>query len=400
MFSESFLRAGRLLYTARFISYVGSAFTEFAVPLYLLKKSGSPLYVGLQWTLIALMRILGGYWAPRIRYFQSDRQALVVLDLTLAVAALLPALGGPDAVFWTCSLATVCVAFLGTLQGGFMDSLVGEAAALEPRREAARAWLLSKNENGRHLGMLVGYSLAYWVSSRVGFRWAFAMDAASFVVSAALLSTLAISERARRPIVQASYSILLRPEMQILTFTQMLVGFALFIYNALHVSVLKQDLHATDAEMSCLYILQYVAYFFGSRLPSRWVEKRGRPLPDSSTVLFRLCVVVIYLVFAQASEPWVFIAGNTAFSFIIGASFPGSVSLFQRMVEPSELRAAGAARLALTSLSGALGAALSSVLILHLPAQWIFSAGALIYLVAGLMLGYFVKFRLGTRRID
>ena len=393
MLSDKFRSAGRRIYWARFVSFVGSAFTEFAIPLYLLKKSDNPLHVGLQWTLIALMRIVAGYAAPRIRLFSSDRRALIWLDSCLAIAALLPVVfvRSQGNVILGCYLTTLIVAFLSTIQGGYIDSLVGETSQFEKNREAARAWLLGKIENGRHLGMLLGYGLAYLVSSWMGFQAAFVIDSVSFALSAMLLSFVHVEGRTDRAIVHASYSILMRPHIRVLTLTQLLVGFGLFIYNAIHIAFLKQDLLASNAQLTCLYIFQYVGYFLGSRLPSRWVEVTGKPLSDLSTVLFRLSVVVIYLVFAFTRSANIFILTNTVFSFVIGASFPGAVALFQRAVAQNELRAAGAARVALTSFAGALGSATASILMGRVSYAWIFGLGAFLYLIAAGTLASYVR---------
>lgn len=386
MFSREFQAAGRRIFTARLISFVGSAFTEFAVPLYLIKKAAASHHIGLQWVLVALIRVAAGYLTPRLRLRWSDRKALVWLDVALAMSALMPVLLRDYNVILGCYLATGFTAFLTTLQAGYIDSLVGVAAAQETKREAARAWLLGKIENGRHLGMLVGYGAAYFVAATVGFREAFMIDAASFIVSALLFSSLVQEGHIEKVAAVASYSILWRPGIRTLTISQVIVGFALFLYNATHVVVMTRDLRATTGAMSLHYIFQYVGYFLGSRVPSRWVELKGHALSDRSTVIFRFCVVPVYCLFAFAQRPWQFILGNTIFSFIIGASLPGAVALFQRAVPSMELRALGAARLAVTSMAGALGAACASVWMEHAPASHIYLTGAALHFVATLFL--------------
>lgn len=386
MFSPEFLHTGRRIHRARFISFIGSAFTEFAIPLFLLHKSGDARHVGLQWVFVALSRILGGYIAPRIHFFSSDRRALVWLDTILGCATLIPALAPHEWVVGACYLTTIITACLATIQGGFIDSLVGETAQTQSNPDAARAWLLGKIENGRHFGMLLGYLLAYLVSSKLGFESAFLIDAGSFMVSALLLSLVAVDGRIESPRVRVSYSVLVRPHVRVLTASQLLAGFSLYIYNALYVIVMKREFGASDAYLSALYILQYIGYFVGSRVPSKWVELRGHPLPDVTVGWFRLGAVLVYVGFAAASTPTTFIAINTVFSMIIGASLPGSMALFQKAVPRDLLRATGAARVAATSLAGAVGAASASFLLPYRPIHEIFLLGAAVYFASGSLL--------------
>jgi hypothetical protein len=79
-------------------------------------------------------------------------------------------------------------------------------------------------------------------------------------------------------------------------------------------------------------------------------------------------------------------AANTLLSFMIGSSLPGVASMFQRRVERTELRAMGAARLAVTSFSGAIGAAAASLWLSAHSTSPVFFTGAMIYLIAGFCL--------------
>lgn len=393
MFSEQFARMGRKIHFARFVSFVGSAFTELAIPLFLYRESGNATHLGLQWTFIALTKVTAGYLAPRLKIFRNDRVALYRLDTALAVATLLPLVLLRLNVVLGCYLATVAIAFLTTIQGGYIDSFVGAVARAEPKAESARAWLIAKIENGRHLGMMLGYMLAFVVSSRLGFGAAFVIDALSFLVSALLIRSVPLDGSVGDPHASTpgSYSILWRPELRWLTVSQLLAGFGLFIYNALHVIVMKQELHASDAQISFLYMLQYVGYFVGSRLPSWWVERTHHPLSNRSTVLFRWSVVGIYVGFALASSPLAFMLANMLLSFVIGVSWPGAIALFQRAVQPHELRAVGSARLAATSVAGAVGSAMASFLIRDLSSGRIFMVGAVIYVISGAVLTLYCR---------
>lgn len=43
----------KLFYTGRFINFVGSAFSEFAIPIYLYQTTKSAFHTGMQWVAIA-----------------------------------------------------------------------------------------------------------------------------------------------------------------------------------------------------------------------------------------------------------------------------------------------------------------------------------------------------------
>ena len=388
MFTAEFQKTGARIHSARLISFVGSAFTEFAIPLFLFHHANNPVHVGFQWVLVALTKLVAGQLASKFSLGRSDKWALVNIDVLLAMTILLPL------IFWKLGfilvgayLCTFLSGFLVTLQAGYIDSLVGHAAEKEENPEAARSWLLSKIENGRHVGMLFGYVLAYSVASGFGYDWAFAIDAASFLLSAALFSTVAIEGQpklAARPV--AAYQILFRPATRILTLTQLLVGFGLFTYNAAYILFLKRDLAVSDGVITLLLIGQYMGYVVGSFIPGWWVRRHRKPLPDSFVLVMRSLAVPVFIAFACAPNGLWFVVVNALFSLIIASQLPGSVALFQKLVSSSELRAAGAARIAVTSFAGAFGAATASFVLNRSSGRVVFAYGAVVYLIAAILL--------------
>jgi|GEM_PF-1458123 len=394
MFEPGFLQAGRRIHLARLVSFVGSAFGEFAIPLFLYHETSSALHLGLQWSLIALTKLFAGQIASRLHWGKTDRRALRNLDLLLALTSLLPLAFLHINLIVGTYLCTFFAAFLTTIQGGYIDSLVGHAAEKEPKSENARSWLLSKIENGRHLGMMLGYGLAFYTSTRFGFEWAIAIDSLTFVLSALLLSTVAIEGQARmsaRP--EPAYQILFRPGIRMLTLTQLLVGFGLYTYNASFVVFLKRDLLASDGMVTLLFVFQYTGYTLGSFVPGLWVRYFREPMPDRVFFWLRVSVVPLFVLFAVAPSGIFFVGVNMLLSLVIAAQLPVSVALFQRAVSASELRAAGAARIAVTSFSGAIGAAVASYVLSGHSGRWVFGYGACVYAVAALLLVKFFQDR-------
>jgi hypothetical protein len=385
VFSHSFLVSARRIQIARWISFVGSAFSEFAIPLYLYQQSGSAFHMGMQWVLVGCMRLLGGWCAPRIRWFSNDRRALQVFDAILALGVLAPVLTLSWNPIVGCYAATLLISFVSTLQGGFLESLVGEAARSESNPDAARAWLLSKIENSRHAGMLVGYAAASLVAASVGFVGAFVVDALSFVLSMILIGQIPQEGHLKaNPFSVKSYSVLFRPHLRSFTFAQFLTGAALYIYNALHVFILKDRFGASDSTLAIYYVIQYAAYFLGSRIPSKWVERTGAPMSESWVGGFRVVAGLVYVVFALTTEITVFVAANALLSLVIGSSLPASVAMFQKRVPRTEWRGAGAARLGLTSMAGALGAAATSLSVARVGSSPLLFAGGFLQVISGL----------------
>jgi MFS family permease len=394
MFDRAFLQAGRRIHAARLVSFVGSAFSEFAIPLFLYHETNNALHIGLQWSLIALTKLFAGQFASRFHWGRTDRRALVHLDLFLACTALLPLIFLNVNLIVGTYLCTFFTAFLTTIQAGYIDSLVGHAAEKETKPEAARSWLLSKIENGRHLGMMLGYGLAFYTSAKFGFEWAIAFDSATFVLSAVMLMGVSIEGQARvsaRP--EPAYRILFRPAVRTLTITQLLVGFGLYTYNASFVVFLKRDLLASDGMVSLLFVLQYIGYTLGSLVPGYWVAKFKEPLPDRSLLLMRIAVVPLFVLFSFAPNGLTFVVTNAVLSLVIAAQLPLSVGLFQRAVSSSQLRAAGAARIAVTSFSGAFGAAVASAVLKESSGRVVFAYGAAVYAIAAILLAKYFRER-------
>lgn len=394
MFAPRFLQAGRRIHLARLVSFVGSAFSEFAIPLFLYHHTSNALHIGLQWSLIALTKLFAGQVASRWHWGKTDRRALVHLDLLLAFAALLPLMLFNVNLIVGTYLCTFSVAFLTTIQAGYIDSLVGHAAEDEAAPETARSWLLAKIENGRHLGMMLGYGLAFYASAQFGFGWAIAIDSATFVISALLLATVAIEGQARMMAkAEPAYRILFKPRLRVLTLTQLLIGFGLYTYNASFLVFLKRDLMASDGMITLLFVFQYIGYTVGSFVPGYWVRRFREPLPERVFFWMRAGVVPLFVLFAVAPNGAIFVGVNFLLSVVIAAQLPTSVAMFQKAVSQSQLRAAGAARIGVTSFAGALGAAVASFALSHGSGRLVFAYGALVYALAAMLLAKYLQDR-------
>ena len=90
MYSPQFNRLTRNFGTARIINFLGSAFSDFAVPLFLYDRGSRPFHIAMQWTILALARFSSGYIAPKITLWKTDKSGVICLDVLQGIAVLLP----------------------------------------------------------------------------------------------------------------------------------------------------------------------------------------------------------------------------------------------------------------------------------------------------------------------
>lgn len=173
------MRGFRVFWAARTVSMAGSRFTTFAVPVYLYDRGASPAVIGLVLAAIAVPLVFapfGGVLADRV----DPRRVMIACDAGQAVAVGIVAavLPGPPAL-----VALLLVATL--LSTAFLPAGKGVVARLVPAARLGRANAqlgLSGN-----VATALGPLAAAGVYQLAGARAAFAVDAASFLLSAALL---------------------------------------------------------------------------------------------------------------------------------------------------------------------------------------------------------------------
>ena len=169
----------RAFWAARTVSMAGSRFTTFAVPVYLYDRGAGPTVIGLVLAAISVPLVLapfGGVLADRV----DPRRVMIVCDAgqAVAVGAVALLLPGPAVLVPLLLGATL-------LSTAFLPAGKGIVSRLVPRERLGRANAqlgLSSN-----VATALGPLAAAAVYLVAGARAAFAVDAASFAVSAALL---------------------------------------------------------------------------------------------------------------------------------------------------------------------------------------------------------------------
>ena len=175
----------RYLWLAQSASVVGDCIVIVALALFVIELTGSATDLGFvlaaaSLPLVAFL-LIGGVWADRL----PRHRVMVVTDLVrFALHALLAALIFTDTVaIWQ---LIVIEALFGSAEAFFRPAANGLLPQTVPEQEIQQANGLSTLSN--NVGEFAGPALATALVLGLGAGWAFALDAATFLISAALLS--------------------------------------------------------------------------------------------------------------------------------------------------------------------------------------------------------------------
>jgi MFS family permease len=175
----------RYLWLAQSASVIGDCIVIVALALFVIELTGSATDLGFvlaaaSLPLVAFL-LLGGVWADRL----PRHRVMVVTDLVrFALHALLATLIFTDTVaIWH---LIVIEALFGSAEAFFRPAANGLLPQTVPEEEIQQANGLSTLSN--NIGEFAGPALATALVLGLGAGWAFALDAATFLISAALLS--------------------------------------------------------------------------------------------------------------------------------------------------------------------------------------------------------------------
>jgi hypothetical protein len=298
----------RLLLTSQAISYVGSSFTVFGLPLLVFKLTGSA--VGLALTTVAgflpylLFGLFIGAWVDRI----DRRRAMMVTNLLRGlVVAVVPvlAVSGGLTVWWI-----YLVAFTNTTLGIGCLAIEGTAVpSLVDRADlsAANAKLRGTFAMGQVAGPLLAGALIGGGFPVVG---VFGIDAASFVLAAALLMFVRSPFNAHRPtagrsvladVAEGLRYVFSHPVLRNLAMNAALFNLLASTVSAQLVLFAHDRLGATDGQTSLLYgcgALGTAAVLFGAGRFAKRLSFRAATLG----VTFCWCALVAG--FAATTNVW------------------------------------------------------------------------------------------------
>ncbi|TVL88662.1 MFS transporter [Streptomyces sp. SAJ15] len=192
------LRDFRFLWAGQAVSAVGDQLFTVAVSLRVIEVGGDAgdvgLVIGGRILAMVLFALLGGVWADRV----PRRRAMIFADGFRLAAITVVVLGAFDTATLPLAVMTFLVgsgeAFFRPAYGGLVPSLVPEERLL-----SANAWRGATESAAAVMGPALGGLLV----ATAGTRWAFTINAATFVVS--LVCVLAVTEPPmRRPETRSS----------------------------------------------------------------------------------------------------------------------------------------------------------------------------------------------------
>jgi MFS family permease len=183
----------RYLWLAQSASVLGDRIVTVALALFVIDLTGSATDLGLVFAAASLplvaFLLLGGVWADRL----PRQRVMVVADLVrFALHALLATLIFTDTVaIWQ---LIVIEALFGSAEAFFRPAANGLLPQTVPEQEIQQANGLSTLSN--NIGEFAGPALATALVLGLGAGWAFALDAGTFLLSAALLRRVRPRRRA------------------------------------------------------------------------------------------------------------------------------------------------------------------------------------------------------------
>ncbi|MFG3405011.1 MFS transporter [Streptomyces sp. NPDC048142] len=181
----------RLLVVGNAISAYGSFLNMVALNVFIYHVTGSALTTGLFMAVRLGTNVVSGFVSGRLVSLHDRKRLMVGADLTQATALLVLLLapdGGRVALLF--ALAVVS-GFCSTLSQVALRSSVPEIVGAD-HRARANGLLVT----GRSLAMIAGFASSGVVVAQFGYSTAFALDAATFVVSASILFLLPVRTRA------------------------------------------------------------------------------------------------------------------------------------------------------------------------------------------------------------
>ncbi|GAA0356422.1 MFS transporter [Streptomyces blastmyceticus] len=181
----------RLLVIGNGVSAYGSYLNMVALNVFIYHVTGSALTAGLFMAVRLLTNVAAGLISGRLVSRYDRKRLMVGADLTQALALLLLLIApGGARVALLFALAVVTGA-CSTLSQVALRSSVPEIVGAD-HRARANGLLVT----GRSLAMIAGFASSGVVVARFGYSTAFALDAATFVVSAGILFLLPVRTRA------------------------------------------------------------------------------------------------------------------------------------------------------------------------------------------------------------
>ncbi|MFF2655448.1 MFS transporter [Streptomyces sp. NPDC058045] len=193
----------RLLIFSGTITMFGSYITMVAIPFHIMELTGSYLAVGVVGVIEIVPMVVCGLWGGALADAMDRRRVIVWCEGGMAAVAAILLVNAllPEPMLWPLYLGAGAIAALDGLQRPSLNALIPR---LVERDEIPAANALQGMR--WQIGSIAGPTLGGLLVTQVGMSPAYAIDAATFVVSLALLVSLRPSPAAKdasRPSVKA-----------------------------------------------------------------------------------------------------------------------------------------------------------------------------------------------------
>ncbi len=267
----------RLLWSAQLVSTIGTALTDLAAGILVFTATGSALSVGLMFMATAIPTLIVGLIAGVFVDRYDRRKIMVISDLLrAAIVASIPFLIGINI-----ALIYVAVAAVSTISQFFNpanDALLPEVAT-DDELAAANSWIMISSFGSTS----VGFALSGLIASQFDIRWAFWLDALTFLFSAVLLIRVRVGkietpEDTSVAVVLSNLkdgvaTLVGTPILRNLLATGIPVYISFGLWNVLLLPFALNALHATEFEYGLQEGLTSVGFVIGSLMMAKWANR-------------------------------------------------------------------------------------------------------------------------------
>ena len=174
------------MWTGELVSTMGSALTSLAASILVFRLTNSAMSVGLMLMATAAPSLLVGLFAGVLVDRFNRKYIMIAADLLRAVLVFLIPFLVPHNIVWLYVIVLVCSA-IGQFFDPAHESVLPEVAS-EPELASANS-LMAISSFG---ATAVGFAASGLIAGSTDIRWAFFLDAASFVVSAGCIFLIRI----------------------------------------------------------------------------------------------------------------------------------------------------------------------------------------------------------------
>jgi len=328
----------RLLWSAQLVSTIGTALTDLAAGILVFRLTGSALSVGLMFMATSIPTLFIGLIAGVFVDRYDRRKIMVIADvLRAAIAFSIPFLIGLNIALLY--LAVAAVSSISQFFNPANDAVLPEVASDE-ELAAANSWIMISSFGSTS----IGFALSGLLATAFDIRWAFWLDALTFLFSAGCLVFVRVGKIQAEGDTSVSVVIAnLKEGVATLAGTPLLrslflaavpVYLSFGLWNVLLLPFAIKALHATEFEYGLQEGVTSAGFVIGSLLMARFADRYRE---GSWIVVATIAMGIVGILYGTSTSIVIAIVLVTISGFF---NAPASISrrvLMQRNT-PRELR--------------------------------------------------------------